>query len=123
MCRPYSKCSSLHEAKPVTCNKFLESKLTKKKKNPIPITPNLISHLQWWLNPANISKGRSFLLEETGLTIITDALMTCMGTLEQPESQGNWDKTKRMLHISCLEMEAVFLTLKHFCIKIRTKQF
>ena len=115
MCRPYSKCSVLHEANPVTFIKFLETKLTKKKTNKtIPITPNLISHLQWWLNPTNISKGRSFLLEETGLTIITDASMTCMGTLEQLDSQGNWDKTKRMLHIRCLEMEAVFLTLKHF---------
>lgn len=87
---------------------------SQKRKQTIPITPNLIAHLQWWLNPANISKGRSFLLEKTGLTVITDASMTCMGTLEQLDSQGNWDKTKRMLHISCLEMEAVFLTLKHF---------
>lgn len=33
---------------------FLETKITKT----IAINPHLITHLQWWLHPANISKGR-----------------------------------------------------------------
>ena len=75
------------------------------------------------VKPSKHFQGQIFSVGKTGLTIIKDAAMTCMGTLGQPDSQGNWDKTKRMLHISCLDMEAVFLALKHFSIKIRTKQF
>ena len=102
---PYSKCSSLHETDPITFIEFLETKITKT----IAITPDLILHPQWWLNPANISKGRSVQLEQTGLTITTDASMPGnAGYLNDQIVQGNWDKTKRMLHSNCLKMEAAF---------------
>ena len=75
----------------------------------ITITPHQISHLQWWLNPKIISKCRSFQLEETVLIITTDTSMTGYGGhLNNQTVQGNRDKTKRMLHINCLEMEGVF---------------
>ena len=39
----------------------------------IPITQHLIQHLEWWLHSVNISRGRSLQLEESRVTITTDA--------------------------------------------------
>ncbi|XP_078311211.1 uncharacterized protein LOC144618622 [Crassostrea virginica] len=86
----------------------------------IPITQHLIQHLQWWLHSVNISRGRSLQLEEAGVT--TDASLTGYGGhLNNQIVQGKWDKRHKHLHINCLEMEAVFLSLKHFQKQIQNK--
>ena len=88
----------------------------------IPITQHLIQHLQWWLHSVNISRGRSLQLEEAGVTITTDASLTGYGGhLNNQIVQGKWDKRHKHLHINCLEMEAVFLSLKHFQKQIQNK--
>lgn len=88
----------------------------------IPITQHLKLHLQWWLNTANISRGKSLQLEEIGMTITTDASLTGYGGhLNNQIVQGSWDSCHQKWHINCLEMEAVFLTLKHFQRQIQNK--
>mgnify|MGYP003692492213 CR=1 FL=1 len=88
----------------------------------IPITQHLIQHLQWWLHSVNISRGRSLQLEETGVTITTDASFTGYGGhLNNQIVQGKWDKRHKYHHINCIEMEAVFLSLKHFQKQIQNK--
>ena len=81
----------------------------------IPITRHLKSHLQWWLNPANTMKGRSLQHKHTQITISTDASKQGYGGhVGNHYIQGTWSESQQKLHINLLELEAVFLTMKHF---------
>ena len=81
----------------------------------IPVTQHLKSHLQWWLVSANTMKGRSLHQAQTNITMTTEASMYGYGGhLGNHFIQGTWSETQQKLHINYLELEAVFLTLKHF---------
>lgn len=81
----------------------------------IPVTPMLKSHLVWWSQTANITKGRSTLPNITSVTITTDASKQGYGGyMGKKFCQGVWSPEQKKKHINWLEMEAVFLTLKHF---------
>ena len=81
----------------------------------IPVTQHLRSHLKWWLDIANITKGRSLQQQQTAVTITTDASKTGYGGyIGNQFVQGTWSVAQKKLHINVLELEAVFLTLKHF---------
>ena len=81
----------------------------------IPVTKHLKSHLIWWLDIANITRGRSLLQVQTKVTITTDASKTGYGGyLGNRFCQGSWSVAQKKLHINILELEAVFLTLKYF---------
>ena len=81
----------------------------------IPVTQHLKSHLQWWLVSANTMKGRSLHQAQTNITMTTDASMYGYGGhVGNHFIQGTWSETQQKLHINYLELEAVFLTLKHF---------
>lgn len=83
----------------------------------IPCTQELKAHLAWWLCQANTMKGRSLFQESTSVTITTDASMTGWGGhLGTRTVQGLWSTNQLELlnHINNLELEAVFLTVKHF---------
>jgi hypothetical protein len=81
----------------------------------IPVTNHLKGHLQWWLVPANIFKGRSFLPWKTDKVLQADASMIGWGAcMENHIVQGQWSQSQKNLHINCLEMEAMLLALKKF---------
>lgn len=88
----------------------------------IPCTLHLKSHLQWWLNPANIFKGRSLQQKMAQMTITTDASKTMYGGhLGNKYVQGAWSQEQQTWHINSLEMEAVFITVKHFLETLKGK--
>ena len=88
----------------------------------IPVTQHLKCHLQWWLNPVNTMKGRSLQPVHTDVTITTDASKWGYGGhLGKHYFQGQWSESQQKLHINCLELEAVFLTLKHFLFLVKDK--
>lgn len=81
----------------------------------IPVTPHLKSHLSWWKDSANTLRGQYFQLAQTSVTITTDASKTGYGGFMNNQIfQGEWSEMQSKKHINSLELEAVFLTLKHF---------
>ena len=81
----------------------------------IPKSQHLVNHLKWWLQEANIFKGRSFLRMKISKTICTDASNQGWGgNLGHQIVQGRWPQEKKGWHINCLELEAVLLTVKNF---------
>ena len=89
----------------------------------IPCTKELKSHLQWWLNTANITKGRCFQPIQTTITVTTDASMKGWGGhVENQVVQGLWTETDKQNHINNLELEAVFRTVNHFLPLLKNKQ-
>ena len=88
----------------------------------VPITQHLKSHLRWWLDPANTMKGRSLQQAHTQITIATDASKHGYGGhVGKDFIQGTCSKSKSELHINLLELEAVFLTVKHFLPVLKNK--
>ena len=88
---------------------------TMNMKYQIPVIPSLRRHLRWWLLEANILKGLSVQLTKFTETVTTDASQYgWCGHMNNQTVQGHWSNLQRMSHINCLEMDAVFLTLKHF---------
>ena len=81
----------------------------------IPVPPWLKPHLRWWLQEANILKGQSVQPIQFTETVTTDAsLVGWGGHMNNLTVQGLWSNVQKMSHINCLEMEAVYLTVKHF---------
>ena len=86
----------------------------------IPITLHLISHHQWWLKPTNILNGKSFVQKQTTVTITTNASKVGYGGhMNSLVVQGEWSDVQKEWHINLLEMEAVFLVMKHFVQNLR----
>ena len=88
----------------------------------VPITQHLKSHLRWWSDLANTMKGRSLQQAHTQITIATDASKHGYGGhVGKDFIQGTWSKSQSELHINLLELEAVFLTVKHFLPVLKNK--
>jgi hypothetical protein len=86
----------------------------------IPVTPHLKSHLIWWSSSANTLKGQSFQFPKMSVVITTDASKKGFGGfMNEQIFQGNWTHAQSKRHINFLEMEAVFLTMKHFLTQIK----
>ena len=82
----------------------------------IPVTPSLKPHLRWWLQEAHILKGRSVQPMKFAETLTTDASQKhgWGGHMNSQTVQGRWSCLQKLSHINCLEMEAVYLTMRHF---------
>lgn len=81
----------------------------------IPKSQHLVDHLGWWLLEANTSKGRLFAQSQMSKTISTDASNQGWGgNLEHQIVPGTWSNKMKGLHINCLELEAVILTMQKF---------
>ena len=89
----------------------------------IPVTKQLKSHLKWWSNSANITKGRSLQHWESNVTITTDASTSIGwgGHMGSQIVQGTWSDIQKRQHINCLEMEAVMKTIQHFLKQLKDK--
>ena len=81
----------------------------------IPSSQHLSEHLIWWLQEANIAKGRSLSQNHINKVIATDASNQGWGgNLGHQIVQGSWSNAEKQLHINCLELEAVVLTVRKF---------
>ena len=88
----------------------------------VPCTRHLLGHLKWWCLPANILKGQSLRQVQTTVTITTDASKSMYGGhMGNSYMQGVWSEEEKKLHINILELEAVFLAVKHFLPAIKGK--
>lgn len=86
----------------------------------IPVTPELVSNLAWWLLDQNILRGRDVQQSVYQITVTTDASnFGWGGHMKNQTVQGQWSKMEKMEHINCLEMKAVFFTLKQFLLQLR----
>ena len=75
---------------------------------------HLVNYFKWWLQEANIFKGRFFLRMKISKTLCTDASNQGWGgNLGYQIVQGRWQQEKKGWHINCLEMEAVLLAVKN----------
>ena len=79
-------------------------------------------HLSWWLQEANIIKGRSLSQIQASKIIAIDASAQMRGgNLGHQIIQGFWSKEQKELHINCLELEAVILNVKKFLLQLRNQ--
>ena len=86
----------------------------------IPCSSHLKQHLNWWLHPVNILKGRSLQPVCTTKTISTDASKQgWVGMLGNQVTQGKWSLLEKEKHINWLKLEAVILTVKTFLQQLR----
>ena len=68
----------------------------------IPVTQHLRSHLKWWLDIANITKGRSLQQRQTAVTITTDASKTGYGDyIGNQFVQGTWSVAQKKTAHKC----------------------
>ena len=109
-----SQWPTFHETHTITPVSFLASSINVPR-SCSSITQHLKSHLRWWSDPPNTMKGRSLQQAHTQITIATDASKHGYGGHVGKEFiQGTWSNSQSELHINLLELEAVFLTVKHF---------
>ena len=88
----------------------------------IPKSRHLREHLSWWLQEANIVKGRSLFQIQASKIIATDASTQMWGgNLDHQIIQGFWSEEQKELYINCLELEAVILTIKNFLSQLRNQ--
>ena len=89
----------------------------------ITVTPSLKPHLRWWLQEANILQGRSVQLTQFTETVTTDASQKYGwgGHMNSLTVQGRWSNLQKLQHINCLEMKAVYLTMKYFLQNLSNK--
>ncbi|CAC5415909.1 unnamed protein product [Mytilus coruscus] len=81
----------------------------------IPFTQHLKDHLNWWLDRANTTKGKSLHQWSATVTITTDASKTGFGGhMNNQIFQGFWSVQEQKQHISLLELDAVIRTVQHF---------
>ena len=81
------------------------------------IYPNeeTLDELEWWMSQANLRVGRPFLHPDPTMSIITDASKEGWGGhLGDLVVSGLWSRAWAKRHINWLELQAVWLTLKHF---------
>ena len=69
--------------------------------------------LQWWAEPANLTRWVPFHPPQPQVVILTDASKVGWGaTCENWTLKGVWSLQETKEHINCLEMKAVLLTLQ-----------
>ena len=79
------------------------------------IHPNEATLAEWWTSQANLRVGRPFLHQDLTMSIITDASKEGLGGhLGNWVVSGHWSRAWAKRHINWLELQAVWLTLKHF---------
>ena len=88
----------------------------------IPVSSQLISHLEWWTIPQNLFKGVPLSPPSPDMVLTTDASKSgCGAHLDDLTVQGVWSSQEQQLHINNLELLAVRNALHHFCTLIQGK--
>jgi hypothetical protein len=79
------------------------------------VPPSLHQYLLPWRDEQLLSQGVQFQLKPPSKTITTDASnLGWGGVLGENTTQGLWEESERNLHINCLELLAVYKTLRTF---------
>ena len=94
------------------------------------ITFNMKVDLRWWLDNLSFQK-RVINHGNPDVSITTDASLLGWGAVyDQIKIQGRWNKEEQDLHITILELLAIFISTRSFCknmsnihIKIFFRQF
>ena len=88
----------------------------------IRLTQSARIQLEWWLDPTNLTLGVPFSTPDPALTIVTDASSYGWGGhLGDQTASGVWPDQWKSKHINWLELQAVWLTLKHFQDQVRNQ--
>lgn len=88
----------------------------------IRLTQSARFQLEWWLDPTNLTLGVPFSTPDPALTIVTDASSYGWGGhLGDQTASGVWPDQWKSKHINWLELQAVWLTLKHFQDQVRNQ--
>ena len=88
----------------------------------IRLTQSARVQLEWWLDPTNLTLGVPFSTPDPALTIVTDASSYGWGGhLGDQTASGVWPDQWKSKHINWLELQAVWLTLKHFQDQVRNQ--
>ena len=88
----------------------------------IPVSSQLISHLEWWTIPQNLFKGVPLSPPSPDMVLTTDASKSGWGAhLDDLTVQGVWSSQEQQLHINNLELLAVRNALHHFCTLLQGK--
>ena len=81
----------------------------------VPLTPQIVLDLQWWLDPKNTTRGAPLGSPPPKALLFTDASTEGWGAhLLQQNIAGTWSPEEKTWHINVLEMKAVLLALQHF---------
>ena len=88
----------------------------------IPVLPQLVEALSWWLKPANLTHQVPLHRPSPMVEVYTDASIHGWGghCLDQI-AQGVWSTPWQGMHINVLEMRAVLLSLQHFVAQLQHK--
>ena len=88
-------------------------RVTESLEKVIPILRSLHPHLQWWLQENKVLTGQPLHPIKHALQIFTDASKEGWGArVNECTARGTWSLPGTKLHISYLELKAVFLVLK-----------
>ena len=86
----------------------------------IRLTQSARAQLEWWLDPTNLTLGVPFSTPDLALIIVTDASSYGWGGhLGDQTASGVWPDQWKSKHINWLELQAIWLTLKHFQDQVR----
>ncbi|XP_040915373.1 uncharacterized protein LOC121195777 [Toxotes jaculatrix] len=81
----------------------------------VKVTAQCVAALRPWREPAMLTSGVPLGTVSSRVTMTTDASLSGWGaTLMGRTANGVWSPQMARLHINVLEMQAVFLALKHF---------
>ena len=117
-CRKQVHLGRLH-MRPIQWHLKTQLEGTRTTRKVIPIPRSLHPHLQWWLKEDNVLTGQPLHPIKHALQIFTDASMEGWGAhLDEHTTRETWSLPGSKLHISYLELKAVFLALKEFQDKI-----
>ena len=88
----------------------------------IPVTPACKTALSWWLVYDNVMPGVPLLPPTADLTLFTDSSNIGYGaSLNNMHFAGKWTPEQAAMHINCLEMLCVKLSLVYFREHVRHK--
>ncbi|RLC31138.1 MAG: hypothetical protein DRH37_03745 [Deltaproteobacteria bacterium] len=86
------------------------------------VSPALRASVDWWTFKPNLTKPMCFLKNREIVTIVTDASTVGWGaTVQDIPIHGVWTQAQRLLHINCLEMLAVKLSLQRAPVSLARK--
>ena len=90
------------------------------RQTPVPVSEDIKSHLQWWVQPTPLSQGVPLDQFVPTETIYTDASLEGWGGhWKDREVSGVWGTSDKGVHINVLELRAVILTLEQFCVLLQ----
>ena len=87
---------------------------------PVPLSPSVVPHIQWWRELSHLAQGRSFPPPTPSSVLVTDASLGGWGAhLGLFQIADRWQGPWLDQHINVLELEAVFRALQFFLPRVR----